>query len=456
MIAPRPLPRWWRPLSLRALTVAFLALFLATTIAAGVITYASARAAVVQLVDRRIATISDALDDEVAPGDTATILARIDRLSRERDTGDVGLELKDAAGRRLGGNIVLGRMLPPGYSTVRHVDRIAGLSEGRALVRNLGGGLWLTTVVETEPIDDFAALRLRSYLLGFGAIVLVVLGGTALFAFLIGRRIGQLRATAEAIIDGDMRARLPVPASGGAFAAEAATFNRMLDRIAQLMDGIVGVGNDIAHDLRMPLARLRSQLALVAGRAPTPALRDDLDAALAQCDDLLALFAATLRITEVEAGRRRAAFAPVDLGALAAEIGETVAEVARDSDHRLTCATASPLRIVGDRQLLAQALLNLLDNAIRHTPAGTPVTLSVQRVGATAQIVVADRGPGIPAAERATALRRFGRLDPSRHTPGHGLGLPLVDAIARLHRGTLVLDDAAPGLRVTLTLPVNA
>lgn len=446
-------PRWRRPLSLRALTALFLALFLATTIGAGYATYAAAQAALVRLVDRRIATISDAIDEDVRPGDTAAILARIDRLSRQRDTGDVGLELKDAAGRRLGGNVVLGRVLPPGFSTVRHVDRIAGLTEGRALVRALGGGLWLTTVVETEPIDDYASLRRRSYLFGFGSIVLVVLGGTALFAVLIGRRIRQLRETAEAIIDGDMRARLPVAAGGGAFAAEAATFNRMLDRIAQLMDGIAGVSNDIAHDLRLPLARLRGQLALVVARAPTPALRDELGAALRQCDDLLAMFAATLRITEVEAGRRRAGFAVFDLGALAAEIGETMAEVAGDSGHRLARAVATPLPVTGDRQLLAQALINLLENAFRHTPAGTPVTLSVQREGDGVEVVVSDRGPGIAPGDRTTALRRFGRLDASRHAEGHGLGLPLVDAIARLHRGTLNLEDGAPGLVVRLTLP---
>ncbi len=456
MTAPRVLtyrPRWWRSLSLRALTTIFLLLFLGTTLTTGYATFAASRAAVAHLVDRRIATVSDEIDDDVRPSDAAAILARIDRLSHQRDTGDIGLELRDASGHRLGGNITLSRALPPGFSTVRHHDRITGLSAGRALVRPLGGGLWLTTVGETEPFDDYASLRLRNYLLGFGAIVVVVLTGTALLAFLIGRRIAAVRDTAEAIIDGDLRARLPVAAGGGAFAREAATFNRMLDRIERLMAEVAGVSNDIAHDLRMPLARLRGQLALIVARAPGPALRTELDYALQQCDALLAMFAATLRISEVEAGRRRAGFARLDLGALAAEVGETMAEVANDTGHRLSLDAGVPLPVEGDRQLLAQALINLIENAFRHTPAGTAVTLHVARNGDIACVTVRDHGPGIAAADRGTALRRFGRLDTSRHSEGHGLGLPLVDAIARLHRGTLILGDAEPGLSVTLALP---
>ncbi|WP_232833925.1 MULTISPECIES: HAMP domain-containing sensor histidine kinase [unclassified Sphingomonas] len=441
--------------SLRTLTAAFLAMFLATVLATGVASYSASRAAVERLIDRRVATVSDELDDGLRRGDVATLLARIDRLTRTRDTGDIGLELKDADGRRLGGNIVLGRILPPGFSTLHHGDGIAGLSAGRALVRDLGGGLWLTVVAETEPVDDYARVRLRNAILGFGAIVLVVLGGTILFAVLIERRIARVRATAEAIIDGDMRARVPVDPTDGAFAAQAMAFNRMLDRIAALMEGIAGVSHDIAHDLRMPLARLRSRLTLIAARASDPALQAELEGALAQCDDLLGMFAATLRITEIEGGDRRAAFAPIDLAALARDVGEAMAPVAEESGHRLGVEVAAPSIVDGDRRLLTQALVNLVENALRYTPAGTRVTIVAGGGGDTATIGVCDAGPGIAAADRPLALRRFGRLDASRTTDGHGLGLPLVDAIARLHRGALVLDDADPGLSAMLTLPAG-
>lgn len=440
--------------SLRTLTAAFLALFLATVLATGVATYSASRAAIVRLIDRRIVTVSDELDDGLRPGDARELLARIDRLSRTRDTGDIGLELRDATGRRLGGNVALGRNLPPGFSTLRHRDGIAGLSEGRALVRDLGGGLVLTVVAETEPVDDFARLRLRNAIVGFGAIVLVVLGGTILFAFLIERRIARVRETAEAIIDGDLRARVPVNPADGAFAAQAMSFNRMLDRIATLMEGIAGVSHDIAHDLRLPLARLHSRLTLIAARAPTEAIREDLHGALAQCDDLLAMFAATLRITEIEGSDRRAGFARVDLAQLAHKVGEGMAAVADEGGHPLTIRADTPLFVDGDGRLLTQALVNLVENALRHTPTGTPVSIVATCRHGAAILEVVDRGPGIAATDVPLALRRFGRLEASRTTEGHGLGLPLVDAIARLHRGTLTLDDAGPGLAAALVLPL--
>ncbi|MBW6531138.1 HAMP domain-containing histidine kinase [Sphingomonas sp. RRHST34] len=439
--------------SLRALTLFFLAAFAAAAVLAGYLTYAASRAAVVSAVDRRIEEVGDAMLSAVAPGDSRAILRRIDAFSRRRDTGDIGFELEDSRGRRIGGNVVLERAVPLGFTTLMRRDGIVGLSAGRAQARDAGGGLRLITIAETEPIDGYGPTRVRLYLIGFGALLAVVLAGTASFGWIVRRRIGEVRATAAAIIDGDLNRRVPVPARGGAFAAQAEAFNRALDRIAALVEQLRGVSSDVAHDLRTPLARLRARLARLAERPSVSG--EELEAVLAACDDVLALFGAILRIAEVTAGERRAGFRPVDLAALAEQACETLAAAASERGQRLSGGPFAPLTARGDPQLLSQALLNLIENALHHTPAGTSVAVTLAREGRMAALRVRDDGPGIPAEARALALRRFGRLETSRHRSGHGLGLPLVEAVARLHGGTLTLADAAPGLDAMMTLRVE-
>ncbi|SFO16956.1 Signal transduction histidine kinase [Sphingomonas sp. OK281] len=441
--------------SLRALTLAFLLAFLVATIGTGFAIHTATQQTIERLVDRRIQAVSEEVAGAFADRSPEELVRRINAATRQRDTGDIGLLLLDADGRRLGGNIVLPRRLPIGVSTVALKDRIAGLSAGRALVRDVGHGMTLATIAETEPFDDYNAARARIYLIGFGSIVLIVVGGMIFFVVTIGRRIGETRRTVDAIIDGDMARRVPIDRSGGEFAQQAMAFNRMLDRISDLMASISNVSNDIAHDLRTPLARLRSQLALTLRRAETDAQRAGLETAIAMSDDLLEMFAAMLRIAEVEGGDRRAAFAALDLAALADEIATMMQPVVADSGRTLVLDTAAPAGIVGDRQLLGQMLVNLIENAVRHTPVGTQMTIEVGATAAMAILVVTDTGPGIPADQRKLALRRFGRLDASRHDGGQGLGLALVEAITRLHRGTILLEDAAPGLRVVVTLPIR-
>ncbi|TCP33143.1 HAMP domain-containing sensor histidine kinase [Sphingomonas sp. BK235] len=441
--------------SLRALTLFFLTAFAAATAMAVYLTDRAAQAALVSAVDRRIEQVADAMLSEVTPGDARAILRRIHGFAARRDTGDIGFELEDARGHRLGGNVVIGRVLPLGDTTLRARDGIPGLSAGRAQTRDAGGGLRLITVAETEPIDGYAATRWRLYLLGFGALLTVVLAGTLSFGLIVRQRIGEVRATAAAIIDGDLARRVPVPAGGGAFAAQAQAFNRALDRIAALMTQLREVSSDVAHDLRTPLARLRARLARLAEATPSDSDRDaELAAAVAECDALLGVFGAILRIAEMGAGERRAGFRALDLGALAQQVCDTLAPAATEGARRLDGGPFAPLSIRGDPSSLSQALINLVENALHHTPPGTRVTVTLAQHDAAAVLAVADDGPGIPRGSHALALRRFGRLDVSRHLPGHGLGLPLVEAVAKLHGGTLTLGDAAPGLRATITLPL--
>lgn len=447
-----------RRVSLRGLTAWVLALFLIATIATGVSIIAANRVTVARLVDRRIDVVGDLLlerEGRAEPVPTPALLARIATLSGQRDTGDIGVLLLDPAGRPLGGNIRLRHALPLGRSDLRARAGIAGLSHGRALVRDAGAGRRLVIVAETEPFDDYRTQRTRIYLIGFGSIILIVVGGMIAFSRLVGRRIDEQRAAVDAIIAGDIRHRVPLTGSADVFDRQAAAFNRMLDRIGELMEGMRGVSNDIAHDLRTPLASLRGQVARMAEEARDPEQAARAQEALAQCDALLAMFAALLRIAEVEAGHRQAGFASLDLAALVEETATMMMPVAEDAGHHLTLTIASrPAPFQGDRQLLIQALVNLIGNAIKHgRPGGTiHVELAATDDGGIA-LQVRDNGPGIAPEDHAQALRRFGRLDSARTRAGHGLGLPLVAAIARLHRGRLDLGDARPGLVVSMILP---
>lgn len=447
-----------RRVSLRGLTAWVLALFLIATIATGVSIIAANRVTVARLVDRRIDVVGDLLlerEDRAEPVPTPVLLARIATLSGQRDTGDIGVLLLDAAGQPLGGNIRLRHALPLGRSDLRARAGIAGLSHGRALVRDAGAGRRLVIVAETEPFDDYRTQRTRIYLIGFGSIILIVVGGMIAFSRLVGRRIDEQRAAVDAIIAGDIRHRVPLTGSADVFDRQAAAFNRMLDRITELMEGMRGVSNDIAHDLRTPLASLRGQVARMAEEARDPEQAARAQGALAQCDALLAMFAALLRIAEVEAGHRQAGFAPLDLAALVEETATMMMPVAEEEGHHLTLTIASrPAPFQGDRQLLIQALVNLIGNAIKHGRPGGTIHVELAATddgGITLQ--VRDNGPGIAPADHAQALRRFGRLDSARTRSGHGLGLPLVAAIARLHRGRLDLGDARPGLVVSMILP---
>jgi signal transduction histidine kinase len=219
---------------------------------------------------------------------------------------------------------------------------------------------------------------------------------------------------------------------------------------------IANVSNDISHELRAPLARLRSQLASLARTDDAKLVNEDLVTAIAQTDILLATFNALLRIAEIEGGNRRAGFIAVSLDGLVSEISHMMEPVALETGHRLILGSCDTAYILGDRLLLTQMLINLVENCLRHTPSKTLIKLAVAVSEDSAILTVQDDGYGIDVDQRALVLSRFGRLTRSTPTIGHGLGLPLVDAIVRLHRGVLRLEDAKPGLRVRAALPLTA
>lgn len=263
-----------------------------------------------------------------------------------------------------------------------------------------------------------------------------------------------MRRTMDAVSQGDLSQRVPVDGSNTAFDGQAQAFNHMLTRINEQMDEIRNVTNGVAHELRTPLARLRNQLNLLVHDPKAEAVRGRIEEAQAEADRLLALFSALLRIAEVDSGARRENFRAFDLGELVEECIEALGVVAEERGHALNHHVSDRISIRGDEQLLSQMIVNLVENAIRYTPAGTCISVGVERAGTgLVRLTVADDGPGIAPADRARALDRFGRLSGDGGSRGHGFGLALVASIVRLHGGTLELGDAGPGLKVTILLP---
>jgi signal transduction histidine kinase len=326
------------------------------------------------------------------------------------------------------------------------------LEEVRALARVLPDGRVLVVGHTERDVAEMHRLVLRALAIG----LLPALAAALCIGIFASRRTsGRVRAinqTIGRIMQGQLQERLPVSVlPGDALDQLAVSVNRMLDEIERLMDEVRGVGDDIAHDLRTPLTRLHARLEGGLARAESrEALADVVQHAIADLDQTFALITALLRIGQIEGSARRAGFGDVDLSEIARGVAELYQPVAELRDVALTVAAEADMAVRGDRDLLFEAAANLVDNAVKFTPAGGSVTLRVYRRDEGAVLAVSDTGPGIPAAQRASALKRFYRGDRSRHVPGHGLGLSLVASIVRLHMFHLHMDDAEPGLRVEL------
>ncbi len=321
----------------------------------------------------------------------------------------------------------------------------------RALAVALPGGIVVAVGDDLRRGAEAQEAVLGAFAWAIGATVLLGAIGGAWLSHHFLRRVDAISRTAEAIIGGDLARRVPVRGTGDDLDRLAETLNRMLDRIAELMESVRQVSTDIAHDLRTPLSRLGQRLEDARAHASSPAEYERaLEGAKADVTALLGTFAALLRIAEVEAGAQRAAFRRVDLSALAETVAQAFAPVAEDERHALVAEVAPGIAVQGDRELLTQALVNLVENALRHTPEGTAIRLSLSGENGRAVLAVADNGPGVAEPEREHILRRFYRLEQSRTTPGSGLGLSLVAAVAALHGADLRLADARPGLCVSL------
>lgn len=326
----------------------------------------------------------------------------------------------------------------------------------------LPGGFHLLVGRDVEVRGQMARLLTDALLWSVGVALLLGIIGALAVRSLFRITLADVSATAAAISAGDLTRRMKVTGRSDEFDGLAETINDMLDRIARLMDGVRQVSNAIAHDLRTPIARARARLEDAASHAASEAdLRAAIERAEADLDGVVAIFQALLRIAEIEAGARRSAFGHFDLGPLLLDMAELYGAAAEDGGQTLQPDIPASLPAYGDREMIQQAVANLLDNALKFSPPGGVIQLTARALPGHgpgqggASVMVVDQGPGIPDADRPRAAERFFRGESARSTPGSGLGLALVQAVATLHGGTLRLEDNRPGLRAIITLATH-
>ncbi len=313
-------------------------------------------------------------------------------------------------------------------------------------------------VVGRDVSERIKVERLIMDALIWGLVITVAMGGAGgvLMSRWMLKRIDVINRASREIMNGELTRRIPTRGAGDEFDRLAENLNAMLDQIARLMEGVKQVSDNIAHDLRGPLNRIRSGLEMSLLRATRPEeYRVVLEQTIVEIDNLLQTFNALLTIAQAESGARRQDFRDLDLTALAEDVAELYEPLAEEKGLSFAVDLEPGVTVPGNRHLLSQALANLLDNAVKYTPQGGAVSLRLRPTPTGPELTVADTGPGIPPEHRDVVLERFARLESSRNTPGSGLGLSLVAAVARLHQAHLHLEDNAPGLRVTLAFPAE-
>lgn len=356
-------------------------------------------------------------------------------------------------GRRILGSLQTSRP-QLGLHDITFIDPREGPDAGRGLAVDLSPNERLLVAADREWVERIDATVLTVFGLAFLGACLLGFGGALVLGNYLRGRLRSISGAAEAIIGGDIRERMPVSARRDEFDQLASTLNRMLDRIEGLLENLRQVSSDIAHDLRTPLARLRNRLEQGVVDKPSAATdsRAVIEDAIDRVDEVLSLFAAILRIAEVESGETRRFFATVDMSTLTRELAESYAPAIQDKGRTLLWSIEPGLTVFGDAELLAQAGINLLENAQRHTPVGTVIRLTLVAAGDSVCLRVVDNGPGVSQVDLRRIVKRFARLERSRSTSGYGLGLNLVSAVAKLHGGRLQLESYE-GLAATIELP---
>jgi len=394
------------------------------------------------------------------------LLGIVDEITRRSHQPGASLYLiTDVSGRVLAGNVsrVPARLLNNSGSepiTVPY-ERYAGDTGDRVAmiqVVRLPGGFRMLVGRDVGEREQFRKIIARAL-----AWALALMIGLALLSwFFVSRRvlkrIDSLSAASRKIMVGDLSGRLEVTGTGDEFDRLAESLNAMLDRIERLLLGLKNVSDNIAHDLKTPLTRMRNRVeATLAGQEDSEAYRATLAATIEESDQLIKTFNALLMIARMEAGSQDEAMAEVEIGSVVRDVAELYEPAAEEKGVTLAVEIGEPLTLTANRELLGQALANLIDNALKYATGvdAARIRISVSRSDNQVAVSVADNGPGIPEADRERVLQRFVRLEESRSLPGSGLGLSLVAAVANLHHGTVELGDGNPGLVVTLRLPLD-
>ena len=427
------------------------------TILISVIIYCAAEATIKGQLDSSVKSEQA----EIMGDSNGTESGIVDSIHEElKDSSGLFYALISPSGKTLAGNLSMpilllkklnhyqtlvpgnGLKLPP------HVLAIRGMATNSSNGDILYIGEKANELVALNDFYSFSFLILGGGIFGIG------MAGGFLVARSALRRVEAITVASQEIMAGNLARRIDVDGSGDEFDRLIISLNLMLDRIEALMQNVQQVSNDISHDLRSPLARLRDSLEVSRMTPCDPSMAKCLDEAIEQVDTVLGIFSAMLRLAEIETNSMRSHFLPVDMSTLLDDLAETF-KVVGALEHKTVRASIAPyLRVVGDRELLEQMFVNILENAILYSPPGGTISIMAGlNPSGDVDIEIADNGPGIPAHEHRRVLQRFVRLDSSRHHPGTGLGLALVKAIADLHDSAISLAGNAPGLKVLIRIP---
>ncbi len=409
------------------------------------------------IIDTELQSLEEKFAHSGVPGVTDEINLRIERWGR---IGAVYM-ITDANFERIAGNVTHWPF--DGMPAERWPEfEIATIEPGRravhpvrAAVRTLPGGDLLLVGTDISQGRRFAEKFRVATLWGIGLSTLAAALAGFWFSYRLARRVGEVTSTCQRIMAGETGRRLPVAGANDEFDALAVSVNRVLDRLEEQAVTLRATFDSTAHDLRAPLHRLRTRMDALLLRSPAlePAVHESIELALREVDHLQRTLATLLQIALAESGAPLASAASVDVGDLAAELVELFEPVAAAQGLQLSCRHDTRAIVQGNRQLLAQLLTNLIENGLKYVPAGGRIEVAVQRLSDCVRLIVSDDGPGIATQDRVRAVQPFVRFGPIAKHEGSGLGLSLVAAIARLHRGRLELQNNDPGLKVVVELP---
>lgn len=462
------LAQLWRTSTVR-LTATFILIFtLFAILLLGYITWQSSLQIQQQQtkdIDREVSALRTI---EAAQGVRGLAFA-VDRLSR--GPGQGVYFLGDATGQYLLGNLTdvpVEILLEPGVYgfDYERIDPFAREDEpgedkrGYAVVRSVFLDSGMRLVVGRDVIErrGYSAIIVQSFFVGVIGIILFSIFAGGLTARRVLRRIDAIRDTSTKIMSGNLSERVPVTRRNDEFDGLATNLNAMLDRIEQLMQGLKEVTDNVAHDLKTPLTRLRNQAESALREGASKETREKaLETTIAESDRLIRTFNALLMIARAEAGAPSGAFTDVDISAVVADVAELYSPVAEDEGITIATTIVPDIRLRGNRELIGQAMVNLLENAVKYARPeageGGRIDIGLRHDAGRVVVTVADNGPGIPEEDRNRVVERFVRLEESRSEPGSGLGLSLVDAVARLHGGGLSIEDNGPGVKAVIDLP---
>jgi len=450
------------------LAVIYLALFAASAITLLAYVYWNTAGFLARQTDEAVEAEITGLAEQYRQGGLPLLVHTV--IQRSRDPGQSLYLVLDPAGRVLAGTLDARPATEAGADGWFDFDYNRKTLDGtevkaaRARAFFLPEGYYLLVGRDVQERREIENLITNALIWAIAMTVALGLAGGLFMSRNMLARVDDINRSSRDIMDGDLSQRLPIAGTGDELDQLGRNLNAMLDQIEALMMGMRQVTDNIAHDLRSPLNRLRNRLEVTLMQEASPAdYRHALEKTIVEADNLLGTFNALLMIARAEAGSLREAMTPVDLAAIVNDAAELYEPVAEQSGLKLHVEVEEGLQIRGNRELLSQATANLIDNALKHGLPQHPdaehsITVSATadpaRPGRGVVLAVADHGIGIPAGERHHVLERFVRLEASRNTPGSGLGLSLVAAVTRLHGGRVELQDNHPGLKVSLHLPV--